>query len=86
MGGGGEGLSWLWHLDNKVTQEQAFIHQWNTLDLCLRVQGGPAGVLVGLWRDELASCWKGAEPLLSHLECPLFAAARAMAHIFKLFI
>ena len=55
-GGGGEGLSWLWHLDNKVPQEQAFIHQWNTLDFCLQVQGGPEGVMVGLWRDELTSC------------------------------
>lgn len=34
--------------DNKVAQEQAFIHPWDTLDLCLRVQGGPRGVTVGL--------------------------------------
>lgn len=69
---GGGVVSWLWHLDNKIPQEQAFIHHWNTLNFCLTVQGGPEGALVGLWRNELASCWKGAEPLLNHFEWPLF--------------
>lgn len=42
MGWGG-GISWLWHLDNKVPQEQAAIHHWNTLDSVLQFRVGRRG-------------------------------------------